>query len=290
MSHYDAADNSSKCYALAIETMREKLASFRREQIGDCTLYLGDCREILPTLNPVLDAEPVANAISRTGGANPPTGAISVVTDPPYGIDYRSGHATDDLWVGGREIANDRSTLTRDGVIDWALFPDGTLVQRACLVFGTWRAPRPSMTKMVLIWDKGGALGMGDLSIPWKPDHEEIYVIGSGFVGSRDSGSVIRCPPVQSMARNGRVHPTEKPVRLMVELCRKVPGTILDPFMGSGTTGVACVKLGRKFIGIEIEPKYFDIACKRIEAAYAQPDMFVEPVKTAEQLSLMEAS
>ena len=63
--------------------------------------------------------------------------------------------------------------------------------------------------------------------------------------------------------------------------------TILDPFMGSGTTGVACVKLGRKFIGIEIEPKYFDIACRRIEAAYAQPDFFVQsPAPKAEQLGL----
>jgi site-specific DNA-methyltransferase (adenine-specific) len=63
----------------------------------------------------------------------------------------------------------------------------------------------------------------------------------------------------------------------------KPGGTILDPFMGSGTTGVACAKLGRKFIGIEIEPAYFDIACKRIEAAYAEPDMFIEPPKPAVQ-------
>ena len=64
--------------------------------------------------------------------------------------------------------------------------------------------------------------------------------------------------------------------------------TILDPFMGSGTTGVACVKLGRKFIGIELEPKYFDIACERITKAYAQPDMFVPaPVKAVqEQMAL----
>lgn len=68
--------------------------------------------------------------------------------------------------------------------------------------------------------------------------------------------------------------------------------TILDPFMGSGTTGVACVKLGRKFIGIEIDPKYFDIACKRIRDAYAQPDMFVEQSKPEppKQLDLMEAA
>ena len=61
----------------------------------------------------------------------------------------------------------------------------------------------------------------------------------------------------------------------------------LDPFMGSGTTGVACAKLGRKFIGIEIEPKYFDIACRRIEQAYAQPDMFIEPAPKAVQEAML---
>ena len=67
--------------------------------------------------------------------------------------------------------------------------------------------------------------------------------------------------------------------------------TILDPFMGSGTTGVACVKLGRSFIGIEREPKYFDIACRRIEAAYKQPDLFVSasPSPKPVQLNLMDA-
>lgn len=238
----------------------------RVETIGNCTLYLGDCREILPTLQ----------------------GVGCVVMDPPYGIDYQSGHGTDALWRGGRTIANDDDTLTRDGVIDWALSHDGKAPSKIpVLCFGTWKARRPSMTRMVLIWDKGGALGMGDLSIPWKPDHEEIYVLGSGFSGRRDSGSVIKCPPVQSMAKNGRVHPTEKPVSLMLALCKKVPGTILDPFMGSGTTGVAAVKLGRRFIGIEIEPSYFDIACRRIEAAYGQPDMFVgEPEPPMVQQSM----
>ena len=71
-------------------------------------------------------------------------------------------------------------------------------------------------------------------------------------------------------------HPTQKPVELMQWCLGFIPDakTILDPFMGSGTTGVACANLGRKFIGIEIEPKYFDIACKRIEIAYSQPRLF----------------
>lgn len=216
----------------------------RKEVIGDATLYLGDCLEILPTLDKV-DA---------------------VITDPPYGMNYGSGHATDALWSAGRSIVGDLTTCARDSVIESLDCP--------MLVFGTWRIARPAAVKMVLIWDKGGALGMGDLSIPWKPDHEEIYVIGKGFVGSRDSGSVLRHPPVQSMAKNGRVHPTEKPVGLLLKLIPKTVGTILDPFMGSGTTGVACANLGRKFIGIEIEERYFNIACDRIDNAYRQQRMF----------------
>lgn len=219
----------------------------RREIIGDCELILGDCREILPTL-PKVDA---------------------VVTDPPFGIDYQSGHATDALWSGGRFIANDKTTTARDEAL--ALAGDVPM-----LVFGSRRAPVPNGTRMFLTWDKGPALGMGALDLPWKPSSEEIYVIGRGFVGERDEGAVIYFPPVQSMAKNGRVHPNEKPVGLLERLILKLPrGTILDPFMGSGTTGVACVKLGRRFIGIEIEPRYFDIACKRIETAYKQPDLFI---------------
>jgi len=214
-------------------------------KIGDATLYHGDCLEILPTLDKV-DA---------------------VVTDPPYGANYKSGHATDALWIAGKAIVSDKCTTARDAVVKWS---EG----KAVLMFGTWRIERPAGTRQVLIWDKGGALGMGALDIPWKPDHEEIYVIGKGWLGRRDSGSVIKSPPVQSMAKNGRVHPTEKPIRLMELLCRKSPGLICDPFMGSGTTGVACANLGRKFIGIEIERKYFDIACERIEAAYAQGRLF----------------
>ena len=216
-----------------------------RVQIGDATLYHGDCLEILPSLR----------------------AADAVVSDPPYGINYDSGYATEELWRGGRSIVGDKSTAARDVVIAWA-------APRPTLMFGSWRAPRPAETRQVLVWDKGGALGMGALDIPWKPDHEEIYVIGKGWIGTRDSGSVLRSPPVQSMAKNGRVHPTEKPVRLMELLVGKVPGTVLDPFMGSGSTGVACARLGRPFIGCEIDRGYFDIACERIAGAYAQGRLF----------------
>ena len=207
--------------------------------IGNATLYNGDYIEIIHELK--FDC---------------------VVTDPPYGMSYKSGQATDALWGESRTIRNDDTILTRDLVL--------SMVKCPCLVFGTWRVERPAGTKMVLIWDKGGALGMGDLSLPWKPDHEEIYVIGSGFVGKRDCGSVIRHPPVQSMAKNGRVHPTEKPVGLMKKLIMKTPGCVLDPFMGSGSTGVAATSMGRKFIGVELDKRYFDIACRRIEDAQRQ--------------------
>lgn len=215
---------------------------------GRVRLYLGDCREILPTLGKV----------------------DVVVTDPPYGVAYESGYATDRLWAAGRRITNDHSTAARDEMLS-------LIGAVPALVFGTRKIGEPKQTRMVLVWDKGPALGMGALDLPWKPSSEEIYVIGRGFVGSRDESNVLYCPPVQSMAKNGRRHPNEKPVNLTQRLIRKCPsGTVLDPFMGSGTTGVAAVKLGRQFVGIEIEPQYFDAACRRIEEATKQPDMFIE--------------
>lgn len=217
----------------------------RIETIGNAKLYLGDCRDILPTLAKV-DA---------------------VITDPPFGIDYQSGQREDGLWKAGKRITNDQDTTCRDEAM-------AMLAGIPALVFGSRRAPQPDGTRTTLIWDKGPALGMGALDLPWKPSYEEIYVIGKGFHGRRD-GAVIYCPPVQSMAKNGREHPNEKPLRLLAMLLEKSPaGTVCDPFMGSGSTGVACVIAGRPFIGMEIEPAYFDIACRRIEDAQRQSRMF----------------
>ncbi|MCG8271613.1 hypothetical protein MIC97_08870 [Aquamicrobium sp. NLF2-7] len=222
-------------------------------------MLLGDCLEILPTLGKV-DA---------------------MVTDPPYGIDYRSGHATDRLWASGRKIIGDVDCGVRDYFLADFLSSHNSIPPT--LMFGSRKRPEPAMCRMVLVWDKGPALGMGALDLPWKPSSEEIYVIGHGFVGRRDESNVIYCPPVQSMAKNGRRHPNEKPVALLQRLLRKCPdGVTLDPFMGSGSTGVACVKLGRSFVGIEIDEGYFEIACERIRKAYAQPDMFVEAQKAPE--------
>jgi DNA modification methylase len=116
---------------------------------------------------------------------------------------------------------------------------------------------------MVLTWDKGDWPGMGDLTLPWGPSTEEIYVLGSGFTGKR-GGSIVRDPsrPTGTTA----LHPSEKPIGLMELLLRRCPlGTVLDPFAGSGTTLVAAKNLGRRAIGIEIEERYCEIAACRLD-------------------------
>lgn len=196
------------------------------------TLWHGDCRERLDWLT-----------------------ADVLFTDPPYGIDYQSGSRRDTL---AASIAGDKDTGVRDAVLElW-----GTA--RPALVFGTWRIPRPAATHTRLIWDTKGALGMGDLSVPWKPSDQEIYVLGYGFAGRRDS-NVISCAPVQSMARNGRTHPHEKPVALLASLIGKCPtGTIADPFAGSGSLGVAAKMLGRPAVLVEQDERYCEIAARRL--------------------------
>jgi DNA modification methylase len=219
--------------------------------IGDCRLLLGDCLSIIESRQVEADF---------------------VLTDPPYGIGYRSGYATDALWGESRTIANDLDARARDAFV--ALWRSGQATPM--LVFGSRKVAMPDNCRMVLVWDKGPALGMGALDLPWKPSSEEIYVIGKGFVGPRDESNVLYCPPVQSMAKNGRLHPNEKPVPLLRRLLQKAPaGTVLDGFMGSGSTGVACIEEGRPFIGIEIDEGYFDIACRRLQDAVDRPDMFV---------------
>ena len=187
-------------------------------------------------------------------------GADVLVTDPPYGIDYNSGSRRETL---AASILGDKDTTARDTVIE-------TWGDRPALIFGTWRIDRPDRVRSRLIWDTKGALGMGDLSIPWKPSDQEIYVLGTGFIGRRTT-NVLRFAPVQSTAANGRVHPHEKPVRLMEELVGKCPpGVVADPFAGSGATLRAAKNLGRRAIGFELEEKY----CETIANRLAQEVLF----------------
>lgn len=191
---------------------------------GGIAIYHGDCREILPRVS-----------------------ADVMVTDPPYGMAYRSG------WSGAI-VKADEDTCARDAILfAWA--------PRPALVFGRWSEPRPAGVRARLVWDKGEWPGMGDLSLPWGPSDEEVYVIGSGFIGRR-SGTVLRSNRIGAAEAE---HPTQKPEWLMVRLVKACPpGVVVDPFMGSGTTLVAAKLEGRRAIGIEIEERYCEIAAKRL--------------------------
>ena len=197
------------------------------------TIYHGDCRDILPTLKSV----------------------DLVLTDPPYGLDYASNRGAS--WQGTK-ILGDLDTTLRDSVLAF-------LSDVPAYVFGTWKTPQPRGVRQILIWDKGPASGMGNLKFPWKNSFEEIYVLGDGFCGSRDEAVLIGYTQV-SWESKGRCHPNQKPLSLIRYLLSKhTAQTILDPFMGSGTTLRAAEDLGRKAIGIEIEERYCEIAAKRLQ-------------------------
>jgi DNA modification methylase len=201
------------------------------------TLYHGDCLDLLPHL-PAPDV---------------------IVTDPPYGIAYQSGKTGHDGGVALPGIVGDDDTSLRDAVL--AMYPIVPAV-----VFGTWKVAKPAGCKAVLTWEKGSHVGMGDLSMPWKPNTEEIYILGSGFRGHR--GSAVLSHPADvswNSTRHGRKHPHQKPLALMLDLLKKCPpGWVLDPFAGSGTTGVACAKSGRRCILIEKDARYIPTIIRRL--------------------------
>ena len=181
-----------------------------------------------------------------------------LVTDPPYGYSHKSGGGPrgNASWKN-TSIAGDEDTRARDASL--AAWRD-----RPALVFGSWKRPRPASTRALLVWDKGGHAGMGDLSLPWKPNFEDVYVMGEGFSGPRDSG-VISGHRVPANEAAGRVHPHEKPVSLLESLIEKCPpGVVADPFAGSGATLVAARNLGRKAIGVELEERYCEIIAGRL--------------------------
>ena len=239
--------------------------------IGDCTLYLGDCREILPTLGKV-DA---------------------VVTDPPYGIGFKYNTHIDDkesypdfIWP----IIQASEALVNEGgpVFIWQ---SQKWVPRFHELFPgrNWRifVAAKNFTQMLPVAMQHGY----DPVVCWWKDGAKPWTAGTA---NRDWNVANTAPLVASPLNLERAHPCPRPigqVRHVVEQWCVPGGIVLDPFMGSGTTGVACAKLGRKFIGIEIDPKYFDIACKRIEAAYAQLDLFVPaPREKPVQFDLLGAA
>jgi site-specific DNA-methyltransferase (adenine-specific) len=209
------------------------------EQSG-VTIYHGDCREVV-----------------RDIGLDWAFGVV--ISDPPYGREVNSGW---DGRHGDLRVAGDCDTDSRDYAI--AVAVDRNV---PAAIFGSPQIQRPSNPRAILIWDKGEHVGMGDLSFPWKPNWEEIYIFGQGWHGDR-SGSVLRHLAIAGCVgvRTWRHHPVEKPESLMRDLIYKAPaGMVLDPFMGSGTTLVAAKRLGRQAVGIEIEERYCEVAAKRLQ-------------------------
>ena len=226
------------------------MTAWREEILADgVRLICGDCREILPTLGR-FDA---------------------VVTDPPYGLGDWNNR-------GSNKARPFDSEFTQDW--DKAISASDVKMLMASAkhkIF--WGAnyfldslPR---TKQMFVWNKNiRNMHFNDCEIAWCSQFKE-------------ASRVFDYSPSRQEPKE---HQTQKPLALMKWCIEKLPKDsmqILDPFMGSGTTGVAAVKLGRKFTGIEIEPKYFDIAVRRISEALKQPDLFVEPQKPAKQESFI---
>ena len=228
--------------------------TYREEIIGDARLILGDCRDVLPTLGKV-DA---------------------VVTDPPYGIGWKPRVTHQDQpWID---------------VIDFDI--SEILVGSYHVIWGgQYFADKLPAKEGWLTWCKrpvGGGLDFSNdtrtyatTELAWRDHGKAMFMLhvwdGGKRAGHADNRTFC--------------HPSQKPIEVMEWCIRMLPSdtrSVLDPFMGSGTTGVACVNLGRSFIGIEREPTYFDIACGRIEEAYKQPRLFDEPPPKPVQPSFLD--
>lgn len=196
------------------------------------------------------------------------SGVDAVVTDPPYGIGI--GKQSRGKWashaLGSSEWDDTRGEVAP--IIKTGL---------PAVIWGGNYFPLPA-NRGWLLWDKGNGFRGRDFA-------EAELAWTNLDVNTR----VYSYDPLARGDYRGKVHPTQKPVKLMEWCFGFIPDaeTILDPFMGSGTTGVACANLGRRFIGIEIEPKYYDIARKRISEAYAQGQPFTEPMPQMEQEFLL---
>ncbi len=226
-------------------------SSVVKEVIGDCTLYCGDCMEIIPTLGNV----------------------EAVVTDPPYGMDFVSNYRI----TKHKAIANDRSV----GFLQWA---SELSCAHSKYIWMRWDNLKDVVQpKSLVTWIKNNH-SMGDL----EHEHGRKTEVCAFYPGPSHFFPNGRPVDIVYGTRTGNaLHPTQKPVDLMRNVIEWTAGTVVDPFMGSGTTGVACAKMGRKFIGIELDPDYFEIACDRIRKAYEQPDLFVaQPDKPVQEALL----
>lgn len=226
----------------------------KKVQIGDCLLYRADSLEVMGDLK----------------------GIDAIITDPPYAIPT--------MVASGRIITRNVGDLSivegafRQHINIWKsilgetgrafIFCDGSSYSVI------YRAAYGNFNLASLVWDKD-KIGMGR---EFRKRHELIiHAWGASTPVYQADGTgypdVIQCKPVTT---SQRYHPAEKPVDLIEKLLRVCGNAIADPFMGSGSTGVAAVRLGKRFVGCEIEEKYFHIACKRIEQAYRAKDLVVQ--------------
>lgn len=225
------------------------MTRFPTVQIGDATLILGDCLQVMETLGKV-DA---------------------VVTDPPYGLGDWNNRGSNS---GGP--FNSDFTQEWDKPVSAETLAPIFQISKHQIIWGSNYIGNLPRTKQMLVWNKGiRGMHFNDCEMAWCSQW-------------REASRVFDLSP----AGLKKHHPTQKPLALMrwcVNLLPDSAHTILDPFMGSGTTGVAAIQLGRKFIGIELDPDYFAIACKRIEEAHKQPRLFPEtkqkPAKTADMFA-----
>tara|TARA_R100000951_G_scaffold23177_1_gene19318 strand:+ start:68 stop:721 length:654 start_codon:yes stop_codon:yes gene_type:complete len=210
------------------------------ETIGGCKLYLADCADIVGFLS--------QNA--------------SLVTDPPYGINENSKKVASRV-----KLAKPRDY----GDFDWDQSAPQGLVDlyraktKSQIIWGGNYFDLPS-TSCYLVWDKqNGASDFADCELAYTNLKKAVRIFRWQWNGMIRRGN------------EDREHPTQKPLELMKWCVDFIPDSdlIVDPFMGSGTTGVACALRGRSFIGIERNKRYFEIACRRIEQAYQQQDLFV---------------
>lgn len=216
-----------------------------------CEVWCGDMLDILPTLGE-FDA---------------------CVTDPPYGIGMDGGNVGYKGFNGFEKLGWDKEPI---GDVHLALIRERCRHQ---IIFGGNYFDLPP-SRGFIVWDKGAGFkgrSYAECELAW--------------CSMNMNARTIHHDPLARGDYKGKHHPTQKPVEVMAFCISQLPpdvGTILDPFMGSGSTGVAAIKRGKAFYGIEREPKYFDIACRRISEALRSPDLFIEaPKPVAKQESLL---
>lgn len=237
--------------------------TYRVEQLAEgVSLYLGDCREVLPTLGR-FDA---------------------VVTDPPYGINGYRGTINKERGKGNYTDAfEDTPDYIRSVVV-----PVVTMLieQCGCVVLTPGNRnlsayPQPDSFGAFYQPASVGMQGFGNA------DAQPIFYYGKN-AAKKNLGVPCSYQLTESPGETG--HPCAKPLNAWTKLVGNVTAVgqhILDPFMGSGTTGISAARLGRRFTGVELEPRYFDIACRRVSDALKQPDFFIEKPKPLKQGSLV---